>query len=100
MSLPGHAPEWMRGFYETGSVAKAKGGGYADRLDGRPPKSPTGQPLVLPTEALAELVAADWAAQEENILPDTMPAVRLAWGALSLAEPGGRESQVERVVDF
>ncbi|HWF76763.1 MAG TPA: ATP12 family protein [Caulobacteraceae bacterium] len=94
MSLPGHSAERMRRFYTTADVAPADGGGFAVRLDGRQPRSPTGQALVLPTEALAQLVAAEWAAQGENILPETMPATKLAWGALTFAD--GPASLVER----
>ena len=99
MSLPGHSAERMRRFYQGADVAPADGG-FAVRLDGRQPRSPQGQPLVLPTEALAQLVAGEWAAQGENILPETMPATRLAWGALTLADEGVRRGAVARVAGF
>jgi chaperone required for assembly of F1-ATPase len=89
----------MRRFYKAVDVALTDGG-FAVRLDGRVPKSPSGQPLVLPTSPLAELVAADWAAQGENILPDSMLATRLAWGALGVGDDGGRAATVQRMVDF
>ena len=100
MSLPGHSAERMRRFYTTADVAPADGGGFAVRLDGRQPRSPTGQALVLPTEALAQLVAAEWAAQGENILPETMPATKLAWGALTFADEAMRQGAVARVAGF
>ncbi len=53
---------------QTAETAPAEGG-FAVRLDGRQPRSPQGQALILPTEALARLVADEWAAQGENILP-------------------------------
>lgn len=99
MSLPGHSAERMRRFYATADTAPAEGG-FAVRLDGRQPRSPQGQALVLPTEALAGLVAGEWAAQGENILPETMPATRLAWGALALAGEGVRRGAVARVAGF
>ncbi|HEX5777156.1 MAG TPA: ATP12 family protein, partial [Caulobacteraceae bacterium] len=46
------------------------------------PRSPAGRPLVLPTQALAELVAAEWAGQGEHIAMATMAATRLAWTAI------------------
>jgi chaperone required for assembly of F1-ATPase len=52
------------------------------RLDGRTPKTPRGAPLSLPTEPLAELVAAEWRAQGELIAFAEMPATRLAHTAL------------------
>jgi chaperone required for assembly of F1-ATPase len=100
MSLPGHSAERMRRFYATADAAPAEGGGFAVRLDGRQPRSPQGQALVLPTEALALLVAAEWAAQGENILPETMPATKLAWGALALGDEGVRQGAVARVASF
>jgi len=99
MSLPGHSAERMRRFYAKADVASAEGG-FAVRLDGRSPRSPHGQPLVLPTEALAGLVAAEWAAQGENILPETMPATKLAWGALALVDEGVRRGATARVAGF
>jgi len=100
MSLPGHSAERMRRFYQGADVAPADGGGFAVRLDGRQPRSPQGRALVLPTEALARLVADEWAAQGENILPETMPATKLAWGALSLADEGVRHGAIARVAGF
>ena len=99
MTLPGHAAERMRRFYAKADTAPAEGG-FGVRLDGRQPRSPQGQALVLPTEALARLVADEWAAQVENILPETMPATRLAWGALALHDEGVRAGAVARVVSF
>lgn len=104
MSLPGHSAERMRRFYKAADVAPAEGGGFAVRLDARQPRSPQGHALVLPTEALARLVADEWAAQGDNILPETMPATRLAWGALTLADDerdaGVRHGAVARVAGF
>ncbi|HEY1426741.1 MAG TPA: ATP12 family protein [Caulobacteraceae bacterium] len=91
----------MRRFYSKAETAPADGGGFAVRLDGRPPRSPQGQPLVLPTVSLARLVAGEWAAQGENILPESMPATQLAWGALSLGEDDGvRAGAVARITAF
>jgi chaperone required for assembly of F1-ATPase len=82
VSLPGHGAERRKRFYKKVDTAKI-GGGFAVRLDGRTPRSPAGAQLILPTEALAELVAAEWAAQETEIIPATMPATQLAFAALA-----------------
>lgn len=66
-----------RRFYKT-AVAQPVDGGYAVQIDGRTPRTPGGNRLILPTLALAELVAGEWSAQGEFILPDAMPAPRLA----------------------
>jgi chaperone required for assembly of F1-ATPase len=99
MSLPGHSAERLRRFYRAAETAPAEGG-YAVRLDGRQPRSPQGQALILPTEALARLVAEEWAAQGENVLTETMPATRLAWGALALGDDRVRAGAVARVASF
>jgi chaperone required for assembly of F1-ATPase len=70
-----------RRFYKAVDMAAADGG-FAVQLDGRTPKSPAGKALILPTEPLASLIAAEWAGQSEHILLATMPATRLAWTAL------------------
>ena len=100
MSLPGHAAERMRRFYKAVDVTPAEGGGFAVRLDARQPRSPQGQPLVLPTEPLARLAADEWAAQGDNILPETMPATQLAWGALALTDEAARGGAVARIASF
>ena len=99
MPLPGHSAERIRRFYTKADIAPAESG-FAVSLDGRAPRSPRGQSLVLPTEALARLVAEEWAAQVEDILPATMPATRLAWTALATGEAGGRASAVARIGAF
>lgn len=69
-------------FYKAAAAAPAEGGGFAVQLDGRTPRSPARKPLVLPTLALAELVAAEWEAQVEFIDNSLMPATRLAFTAI------------------
>ena len=100
MSQPGHSPDWMRRFYAAVDVAPAEGGAFAVRLDGRAPRSPAGHRLALPTRALAGMVAEEWAAQGENIIPDSMLATRLAWTALAMREPAARAAAVDRVAAF
>ena len=66
----------MKRFFETAAVA-AKAGGFAVTLDGRELKTPAKQPLTLPTEALAQLVADEWQAQGDEIDTSTMLHMRL-----------------------
>ena len=89
--------ELARRFYKAVDVAAAERG-HAVRLDGRTPKTPGGRGLVLPTLALAELVADEWEAQGEHILPPTMPATRLANTAIDRVAAARREvaSEVAR----
>jgi len=63
-------------FYKQVSVGDSAGG-HAVLLDGKRAKTPAKLPLVLPTRALADAVAAEWAAQEAVIDPTRMPLTRL-----------------------
>ncbi|MQT11836.1 ATP12 family chaperone protein [Segnochrobactrum spirostomi] len=76
-----------RRFYKTVAVAE-HGDGFAPTLDGRPALTPGRTPLVLPTRDLADLAAAEWAAQGENIDPATMPLTRLANAAIDAVAAG------------
>jgi chaperone required for assembly of F1-ATPase len=64
----------VRRFYKTVSVTDDLG----IALDGRVVKTPMKVPLRLPTPALAEAVAAEWAAQGEKIDPASMTLTKLA----------------------
>lgn len=62
--------------------AEAAGDGYAVTLDGRPVRTPARAPLVLPTLALAEAIAAEWDAQQDRVDPASMPLTRTANSAI------------------
>jgi chaperone required for assembly of F1-ATPase len=64
-------------FYKEAGVADAEGG-FAITLDGKPIRTPSGRQVVIPARALADAVAAEWAAQSEAIDPVTMPLTRIA----------------------
>jgi chaperone required for assembly of F1-ATPase len=64
-------------FYKEAGVAEAEGG-FAITLDGKPIRTPSGRQVVIPSRALADAVAAEWAAQGETIDPVTMPLTRIA----------------------
>jgi len=66
----------VKRFYEAATV-EPEAEGFSVRLDGKPVKTPMVRPVVLPTEAAAALVAAEFAAQKEKIDPVTMPVTRL-----------------------
>ena len=51
-------------------------------LDGRPVRTPGRLPLRLPTDALAELVAAEWGTVDDTIDPRAMPMTGLANAAI------------------
>jgi chaperone required for assembly of F1-ATPase len=84
-------------FYTKTGVAPVEGG-YAATLDGKIPKTPGLKQVVMPSEAIAEAVAAEWAAQAELIDPQTMPLTRLVNSAVEAGEeamPALREEIVK-----
>ena len=68
-------------FWKAATVVPGAGG-FAVHLDGRAVKTPAKAALLLPTQALAEAVAAEWQAQGEKVDPTTMPVTRAANAAL------------------
>jgi chaperone required for assembly of F1-ATPase len=67
----------MKRFYKTVSVAPADGG-FAVLLDGRPVKTPGRNALILPSEKLAQAIAAEWRGQGDDVVATSMPLLRLA----------------------
>ena len=71
----------MKRFYSKAETAPQPGG-VAITLDGRPVKTPARAALLLPTEELAEAIAAEWNGQSEKIDPRSMPLTGLANAAI------------------
>lgn len=78
----------MRGrrFYTAVSVGEDVAG-YVILLDSREVRSPAGGELVLANRALAEAVADEWRAQEDEIVPRTMPLMSLVATAVDRVVP-------------
>jgi chaperone required for assembly of F1-ATPase len=81
-------------FYDTVTVAAVEGG-WAVLLDGRSVKTTARKALVLPTEAAAQLIAAEWAAQGERIDAPNMPKTRLVFVALDMMSEARAETAAE-----
>lgn len=76
----------MKKFYSTVAIAP-EADGFAVLLDERPIKTPDKHALRLPTETLAEAVAGEWRAQEDEVDPSSMPMTRLVNTALDRVAP-------------
>ncbi len=74
-------PVRIKRFYKSANVGEVEGG-FALLIDGRRALTPAKKPLIAPTRALAEAIAAEWAGQGEAIDPASMPLTRLANSAL------------------
>lgn len=74
-------PVFPKRFYKEATAGEAEtpgASGWRLLLDGRAAKTPGRHPLAFPTRALAEAVAAEWAAQVDLIDPRAMPITRIA----------------------
>jgi chaperone required for assembly of F1-ATPase len=81
----------LKRFYEAVKIVEAANG-FSIALDRRALRTPARVPLVVPSRALAEAIAEEWAAQGEQIIPANMALTRLANSALDRVT--GREQLV------
>ena len=88
----------MKRFYKEAKAAPGEGG-FQVLLDGRPVKTPGRQTLTLPTAALADAIAQEWRGQGGEIVPTSMPLLRLA----NSAQDGvaqNRAATIEAILKF
>lgn len=83
----------MKRFYKSVSI-QAADQGHQLLLDGRPVKTPMRLPLVLPTQAMADAIRAEWEAQGEEIVIASMPLTGFANAAIDQVAP-----QRQRFID-
>lgn len=67
----------MKKFYKTVTTAQNGDQGYKILLDGRAVKTPLKADLICPNAAIADLAVLEWAGQETEIIPDTMPVTQM-----------------------
>ena len=84
-----------RRFYKTVSAAAAAQG-FGVLLDGKPVKTPAGKALVLPTAAMAGMLAGEWDDQATHIEMARMPATRLAFTAIDFVG-GARDATAAEI---
>ncbi len=88
----------MKRFYKMVSIEK-EGEQYTVHLDGRAMKTQGGKTLRCPNKRLAESVMAEWAAQEEDIVPDNMPVTQFLTTAIDTTQ-AQRESITKSVIAY
>ncbi|MFA5592740.1 MAG: ATP12 family protein [Micavibrio sp.] len=71
----------MKRVYTMASHTKTDDG-FQAQLDGKSIKTQTGQPLAAPNRALADEIVAEWAAQQDEIIPDSMPMTQMLTTAI------------------
>lgn len=90
----------MKRFYKETAV-DACDGGFRVLLDGRPMRTPAKTVLVVPTRALADAIAGEWAGvpEKEEIKTALLPLTRLAATGLDRV-PGQREQVIDDTAKY
>jgi chaperone required for assembly of F1-ATPase len=88
----------VKRFYREAGVA-ADDTGFRIVLDGRGARTPAKNPLAVPSHAAAEAIAAEWAAQVDELDPSAMRLCRLANTAIDRVA-GHRAAVVAEVARF
>lgn len=88
----------MKRFYRLAApVQRASGHGIV--LDGKPVKTPGKRDLIVPSEALAAAIAAEWNTQRAEVRPATMPLTRLATTTVDRVATQ-REAIIEQIANY
>jgi chaperone required for assembly of F1-ATPase len=82
-------------FYKTVGLSETPDG-FAIMLDDKTVRTPSRHPLVVPTSAIAEVMIAEWDAQQDVIDPTSMPVTRLANSVIDAIRD---EAQTQAVAD-
>ncbi len=88
----------MKRFYKTVSVGPVEDG-FAVLLDGKPVKTPARGSLSLPTEKLANAIAAEWHAQGDEVIAASMPLLRLANSVID-GVTANRDGVIDAILRF
>lgn len=89
----------MKRFYKAAQAARSDTG-FVIHLDGKPVRTPAGRPFTLGDfDRLAQEIAAEWDAQEQEIRPSTMPLTQLTATALDRVGPE-RTAIIEQMVAY
>lgn len=76
----------MKRFYDKVSLAQAQGG-WQVTLDTRPIRTQQGRPQIVPSEPLAQALAAEWVGAGETIDPKAFPLRDMADYAIDVVAP-------------
>lgn len=89
----------MKKFYKQAEAGTAPGG-FVIRLDGKLLKTPMLHNLILPSQKLAEGIAAEWNAQGADLVPSSMPLTQLANTMADKAAGSDRIAMNEEVIRY
>ena len=88
----------MKRFYKQVSIAPLEGG-FGVLLDGKSVKTPARNVLALPTEKLANAIAAEWQGQGEEVVVSSMALLKLANTAID-GVAAKREDVINAILRF
>jgi len=88
----------MRRFYKEARATDADNG-FGVMLDSRPLVTPAKHSLTVDTKPLAEAIAAEWSAQDEDIRREAMPLTRLVCAAIDIM-PSRRADIIDQTVKY
>jgi chaperone required for assembly of F1-ATPase len=88
----------MKRFYKDAAVEAAEDG-FRVLLDGKPVRTPGGAMLAVPSAALAGAIAAEWRGQGDEVVPTSMPLLRMANTAID-GVAKTREAVIEAILRF
>lgn len=88
----------MKRFYKQVSC-QAEEGGWQVALDGRAIKTVKGSAQIVPSEALAKAMAAEWDAQGDTIDPKTMPLRDMADYTIDMVAPD-TQTLIDKTVSY
>lgn len=91
-------PPLRKRFYRSATAGEGGADGFPIRLDDKPVRTPLRRLLAAPTQSLAEAVAAEWNAQEQEVDPGRMPLTRLANAVIDAVgdAPGPVAAEIEK----
>lgn len=81
------------------AVPVHSGPGFSVQLDARALTTPLKSPLIVPTQTLAEAIAQEWDAQDDEIVPQAMPLTRAANAAIDKVVPN-RDAVAQMLADY
>lgn len=77
----------MKRFWTSAEPMRSEDGGWTVGLDGKPLRTPGRAPLVVPAQALASAIAAEWNAAPDKLDPGSLPLTGLANAAIDRVAP-------------
>lgn len=89
----------MKKFYKLVSIEEQPSHKYHVLLDGKPIKTPAQNDFFCDSMSLATLAQQEWAAQDETIIPDSMPVTQLISTSIDRTAPN-RETIEDEILAF